>query len=198
MSGTGTIPHNDINPNYVPPPKNPQLGPYSSIATTQDTTLTTQPSHRKPIKPLPPYPTIEHNRSHLIRSPSATTMEPPLSIPTPVPTYRPTVTPYPYTSGPYQVNQPIAYTTDPPIDYIQRDYYPPPPPRSNYPDRRYETKQEPRVLHYYTGYDYFATIDQSNLPSSRNYPSAARPGSALRYGGKTAYNVSNDYIKTTM
>jgi hypothetical protein len=94
------------------------------------------------------------------------------------------------------MNRSIGYASEPVHDYVQRDYFHPN--RSMVVGRPYEQQQqEPRLLHYYTGYDYFATVDPSDAMLTRHHPPMTGPGTAIRYGANPSYYQS-DYIKSTM
>ncbi|CAF4643944.1 unnamed protein product [Rotaria sp. Silwood1] len=198
-----TVANGGIYTNYVPNPNHKSLSPYTSITTTQETNVTSQQQQQQP---LTSYQYLERNRSNLIASPSVATMPPQSSILVPTQSYRTLSSPYQYQprpspphwrrTGTNAMNQSIGYASEPTIDYVQHDYYHPI--RSNPIERRYEQKQEPRVLHYYTGYDYFATIDPVNTVLTRHHPSTMGSGPAIRYGDNLYYRPQTDYIKSTL
>jgi hypothetical protein len=86
-------------------------------------------------------------------------------------------------------SNPINYNSELSNDYIQRGIY--------RPARLHpvEPKEEPRVLHYYTGYDHFSTIDPSDVILTRHHPSYPERASPVRY---SSYYSQNDYIKSAM
>jgi hypothetical protein len=180
------------------------LTPYTSITTTRETNTNVQQQQQQ--KPLTPYRSFEYNSSNLATSPSLTTIapQPPISVQTqsfrtPLSPYQPQPRPSPPNwrrTETNLMNQSIGYASEPTNDYIQRDFYLGTRPNLN--DRTFEQKKEPRVLHYYTGYDYFATVDPSDAALTKNYPSTPGPGSAIRYGVNPSYRHQNDYIKSTM
>ena len=186
---TNDVTRSDYNPSTNP---RPLLTPYTSIVTTHETT-----------QPFPPQQRLDYNHSNLAASPSVTTVAAQTLIPLPSQTYRPPVPAYTYQSRPpspltnwYRtepnpISRPISYVPEATHSYIQRDIYP-----SNR-SQTFDRKQEPRVLHYYTGYDYFATLDPSDSLLTRHHPPPSRPGTAIRYGANPSYH-SNDYIKSTM
>jgi hypothetical protein len=90
----------------------------------------------------------------------------------------------------------MNYNPEPVNDYIQRGIYRPP--RLNPNERPFENSGEPRVLHYYTGYDHFATVDSRDVVVSRQYPSGLRSGSPVRYPGNSSYYHHNDYLTSAM
>lgn len=94
------------------------------------------------------------------------------------------------------MNQSVGYASEPVHDYNQRDYYYPP--RSNTTERRYEAKQEPRLLHYYTGYDYFATLDPLDQAFARHHPSATGIRPLVGYNVNSSYYPESDYIKSIL
>lgn len=176
--------------------------PITSVTTTRETTTSQQqPSQQLAITP---YHSIDSNRPAVpvSRPIQSTIINPPTS------TQSFEITSYPYQqgsstinwnrTGTNAVNQSIAYASDPTTDYIQRDYYYYPP-RSNTIDRRFDQKNEPRVLHYYTGYDYFATLDPSDVGVTRHHPSSSSIlGPPTRYTANSSYYPQNDYIKSTL
>jgi len=189
------------------------LSPYTSVVTTRETSTSLPPPPPPPQQqqriqqqqPVVPYRSFEYNNSNLVTSPSMTTIapQPPVSVQTQP--FRTPVSTYPYQTRPSPphwhrtetnaINRSIDYASEPPHDYIQRDYYRPN--RTNLIDRTFEQKQEPRVLHYYTGYDYFAAVDPSDAVLTRNHAPTTGPGTAIRYNANPSYH-QNDYIKSTM
>ncbi|CAF2098340.1 unnamed protein product [Rotaria magnacalcarata] len=187
---------------YTVNPNRPPLAPYTSIATINETINTNQ---QQTLPPLQPY---ERSRSNMILSPSPTNVLPTIQqISRRTEPFEVSPSPYPYQTRPSPpnwhrtgtsvTNQSIGYASEPAIDYTQRDYYPP---RSNTTERRLEPNNEPRLLHYYTGYDYFATLDPSDLAMTRHHPTttATTLGGPIRYGGNPSYHPPSDYIKSTL
>lgn len=180
------------------------LTPYTSVVTTRETTTNVP---MQSTQPFTPQQRLDYNPSNLIASPSVTTIAAQPSIPLPSQTFRPPVTSYTYQTRPpsppttwYRtesntINRPLVYLPEPTPSYLQRDIYLPN--RSQTIDRSFDRKQEPRMLHYYTGYDYFATPDPSEFHLTRHHPPLPRPGTAIRYGVNPSYH-STDYIKSTL
>ncbi|CAF0943465.1 unnamed protein product [Adineta steineri] len=176
------------------------LSPYTSIITTHETNTNIQPT------PSTSYRNFEYNPPNIVVSPSTTTIAQQSSVPVSTQSYRRPLTGYAYQSsaspsdfnrlGTRITDQSLNYTTEFGNDYTQRYFQNPI--RSNNIDRTFEQKQEPRVLHYYTGYDYFATLDPSETVATRHHPSTSGPGLAIRYGVNPSYQHQNDYIKSTM
>jgi hypothetical protein len=189
------------NTNYISDINHQMLSPYTSVVTTHETNTTVQQP-----QPSIPHRNFVYNRSNLATSPSLTTIAPQPTILVPTHTYQRPLSPYQYqtqSSSPQlhrtrtnTINQSIDYTSDHTNNYVQRGFYNPI--RSNPVERTFEQKQEPRVLHYYTGYDYFATVDPSDVTLTRHHPPTTAPGSALRYGSNPSYHHQNDYLKSTM
>lgn len=193
------------------------LTPYTSVVTTTKETNTTIPQqqHQQPPSPSPPPPAIvassrefEYNRPDVVQSSSAAAIGRQPVNTVQMPSYRPPVSTYRYQpESPPTVqwrqtdmnvaNRSTAYNSGVSNDFLQRgSYYP-----TRYqPTERttFEQKQEPRVLHYYTGYDYFATIDPSDTVLVRHHQPAPAPGIATRYSSNTPYYQSDDYITSTM
>jgi hypothetical protein len=117
------------------------------------------------------------------------------SIPPPPRYYRPPLPSYSYQPSHWHRPQSnsLNYNSEPSNDYVQRGIYRPP--RLNPIDRPFEQSGEPRVLHYYTGYDHFATVDTSDVILSRHAPGSASPA---RYTNNHSYYHQNDYIKSAM
>lgn len=183
----------------------PALTPYTSVVSTRETnTSLPLPS----TQPFVPQRTIEYNQSNLVTTPSVTTIAPQTTLTTHTQSFRPPVPSYTYQARPpsppttwYRtetntINRPISsYTAETTHNYNQRDIYPTN--RSQVIERTFDRQTEPRLLHYYTGYDYFATVDPSDPTLIRHHPSSPRPGTAIRYGANPSYR-SNDYITSTM
>lgn len=102
----------------------------------------------------------------------------------PVPTYR-----YQPPHWRRTESNPINYNSEPVNDYIQRGIYRPA--RLN----PVEPKEEPRMLHYYTGYDHFSSIDPSDAVLTRHHPPYPGRASPVRY---SSYYAQNEYIKSAM
>lgn len=185
-------------------PQTPQapLTPYTSIVTTQETTTTAAPV-QPPMTSASTRHVFTNNRPDLVPSASLATFEPPIT------SYR---TPVPLSAYPSNYSSPSLPPAPPVwnpngITTVTRSYaYPSEPMNSAYPRSNYypprmpvaESRSEPRVLHYYTGYDYFATIDPSDAILTRNPPPLTRPGTAVRYNNNLTYYPTNDYVKSTM
>jgi hypothetical protein len=187
--------------------------PYTSVVTTQETTTTnTQqrqlppPPPPPPPPPLTPYRGVEYNRSNHTTSPMiiANLPQPPFinetqPFHTPVSSYQyqsRASSPHWHRTGTNAMNRSIGYASEPTHEYVQRSLYQPN--RSNTVERRFEKRQEPRVLHYYTGYDYFATADPSDAVLTRHHPPIIRPVSSIRYDANPSYYHESDYIKSSM
>ncbi|CAF1138220.1 unnamed protein product [Adineta ricciae] len=168
---------------------NQMLTPYTSITTHEANSNLQQ-------TPSIPNRTVEY-RTNIYSSPSSTTVTHPPSIPISTQYYRPPLTSYQYEtqSFPSQgetLNRTVGYNSELNNDYNQHGFYNPI--RTNI----IEQKSEPRVLHYYTGYDYFATVDPVDGVATRHHaPSTVRPGTAIRYPSNRSYH-SSDYIKSSM
>lgn len=210
------------NPNFElrRNPNQQMLAPYTSIVTTQETTTTShhqqqqqqQREEQRQIPPPPPPPPItpyrgfEYNNPNFTTSPPMTTIPTQPSIPMQTQPFRTPVTSYQYPSnstaphwnrtGTNVINQPIRYAPEATHNYLQRNVYYPN--RTNVIERTFERKQEPRVLHYYTGFDYFAAVDPSDAVLTRHHPPMTGPGSAIRYSANPSYHHQDDYIKSTL
>jgi hypothetical protein len=204
------IPNGVTRTDYVSNTNHKPLSPYTTVTTTHETTTTLPPPLPPPPPPPPqqpvtPHRSFEYNPSNLLTSPSMTTIAPQPPIPFQTQAFRTPVPSYPYQSRPSPthwhqmgtntMNRSLGYASEPAHDYIQRDYFPPN--RSHVIERSFERKPEPRLLHYYTGYDYFATVDPSDAILTRHNSPMTGPGTAIRYGANPPYH-SNDYIKSTM
>lgn len=203
----GRVVNNVTRTDYVTTTTNQQpiLTPYTSAVSTREINM------NLPVQSTQPFTSqrnLEYNQSNLVTTPSVTTIAPQTSITTHTQSFRPPVPSYSYQprspSPPttwYRtetntINRPISsYTADTAHNFSQRDIYPTN--RSQVIERTFDRKQEPRLLHYYTGYDYFATVDPSDPVLTRHHLSSARPGTAIRYGANPSYR-SNDYITSTM
>ncbi|CAF3653631.1 unnamed protein product [Rotaria socialis] len=194
---------NDLyNTDYTVNPNHQSLTRYTSIATVNETTNTSQ---QQTLPPLQPY---ERTRSNMILSPSPTNVLPPMPeisrrtepfevLPSPYRYQSPPSPPNWHRTGINITNRSIGYASEPTTDYMQRDYYPP---RSNTTERRFGKNNEPRLLHYYTGYDYFATLDPSDLAITRHHPATTTTslGGPIRYGDNPSYHPPSDYIKSIL
>ncbi len=157
------------------------IAPYTSGINNQQ---------RSPIiqRQRPPTP---YRGSSYLTSPSASSIPLPRYYPPPPPSY-PQQSAHWHRTG----RDPMNYNPEPVNDYIQRGIYRPP--RLNPNERPFENSGEPRVLHYYTGYDHFATVDSRDVVVSRQYPSGLRSGSPVRYPGNSSYYHHNDYLTSAM
>jgi hypothetical protein len=199
---TGRITNDVVTTNYPPATNQQMLSPYTSVVTIHETN-TIRPQQQQP---LTPHRSFEYNHSNLVSSPSVTTIAPQPPIPMETKPFRTPVSAYPYQprpspphwhrTGANTMNQSIGYASEPTPDYMQRDFHYPY--RSNLIERTVERKQEPRVLHYYTGYDYFSTIDPSDAALTRHHSPPTGPGTAIRYDVYPSYRQQGDYIKSTM
>jgi len=126
--------------------------------------------------------------SGLLTSPSTS------SIPPQTRYYQPPVTSYRYQPPHWHRTEPnpINYNTETGNDYIQRGIYRPT--RLN----PIEQKEEPRVLHYYTGYDHFSTVDPSDIILTRHHTPFPGRASPVRYNINSSYYHQSDYLKSAM
>jgi hypothetical protein len=100
-------------------------------------------------------------------------------------------------TGTNAMNRSIGYASEPTPDYSQRDYYHPT--RSVILEPTFDKRHEPRILHYYTGYDYFSTVDPSDPMLTRHHSTTTTgPGAPIRYSVNPPYRPQGDYIKSTM
>ena len=111
-----------------------------------------------------------------------------VSMPSPTRYYAPPMGSYRYQPTHWHDADPnsIPYHPEPVNDYVQRGIYQPG--RLN----PMESREEPRVLHYYTGFDHFATVEPSDVILRRHHPTRSSP---TRY---PSYYPPHDYIKSTM
>jgi hypothetical protein len=104
--------------------------------------------------------------------------------------YQPPTTSYRYQPPHWHRTEPtpINYNTEPANDYIQRGIYRPT--RLN----PVEQREEPRILHYYTGFDHFSSVDPSDIILTRHHSPIPEHASLIRH------NVfpQSDYVKSTM
>jgi len=116
------------------------------------------------------------------------------SIPQQTRYYPPPATTYRYQAPHWSRTEPtpVNYNTEPVSDYIQRGIY--------RPSRLtpIESKDEPHVLHYYTGYDHFATVDPSDIILTRRHPSYPGRASPVRKAINSSYYQQNDYLTSAM
>ncbi|CAF0978893.1 unnamed protein product [Adineta ricciae] len=176
-----------------------QYFPPSTANTNPNTDYVTNPNHRmlttpfaSPMNNLPiAPPTVSHHQSlspyrgaNLFSSPST------ISLPPPTQFYQPAMPTYPY--------QPAHWhrTGEQANDYIQRGIYRPT--RLNPFENPFEQREEPRVLHYYTGYDHFSTVDPDDVTYARHHPSTIRSISPVRYPVNPPYYHQNNYIKSAL
>ena len=200
----GRIVNNDIRTNYVSATNQRVLSPYTSAVTTHETNTIQQQQRVQP--PFTAHRSLEYNQSNLVSSPSITTIAPQPPVPFQTRPFRVVAPTYSHQARPSPthwnlpttntVNRSIDYVSEPTHDYTQRDLYLPN--RSHIVDRSFEQKQEPRLLHYYTGYDYFATVDPSDNVLTRHNSPMTGPRTTIRYGANPPYHHQNDYIKSTM
>jgi hypothetical protein len=174
------------NNDYITNPNHQMLAPYTSVMSNH--VLQQQ-------KPATPYRTFDYNHPGLQQSPSMVSMAPQPR------TYQPPVPPHQYQQHPSPahwhrpggnvMNQPMSYNPQAVNDYIQRGIYRPN--RLNPNERIFEQKEEPRVLHYYTGFDHFTAVDPSDTILTRHHPPLPGPGSPVRYTVNPSYRQQNDY-----
>lgn len=174
-------PNTTPNSEYIPNPNYQmmQLGTQPAVAS--------QPS-------ASPYRT-----AGLLTSRSSTSVPPP-PPPPPLPaaaagrSYQPPITTYRHQPQPPHWHRTesnsVSYPTEAVNDYIQRGIYRPSrlPPMEN---RDEQALVAPRILHYYTGYDHFSTVDPSDIILTRHHQSP------IRYNLPSYYS-QNDYIKSAM
>ncbi|CAF3863026.1 unnamed protein product [Rotaria sp. Silwood1] len=176
-----------IYPNPYPPPR-----PFNNVSTTDHITNSnhqmpapnTSVTNNQPINPghpQPQQPSNPYRGPGLLTSPSANSISPQQWRPQP-PTssyhYEP---PHWHRTGP----NPMSYNNESTNDYVQRGIYRPN--RLNPIDRTFEQKEEPRILHYYTGYNHFTTIDPSDITLTRYHPSLQGSNSPLQYTVNPSY-----------
>ena len=149
--------------------------------------------------PLPPPlpPASPYRTAGLLTSRSSTSVppgrsyqqqQPPLPPPPPPPitTYRHQPQPHWHRTE----SNSVPYATEAVNDYIQRGIYRPSrlPPMEN---RDEQLPPAPRILHYYTGFDHFSTVDPSDIILTRHHQSP------IRYNIPSYYS-QNDYVKSVM
>lgn len=205
-----------INPNYITNSNHQILSPYTSVVTTHETNTTVQPPPQsqpqqqtriqQQQQPIVRRRSLDYYHSNLTKSYSMTNIGPQPPVPVHTQPFRTPISTYQYQprsspsnwhhTGTNVMDRSIGYTSEPSNEYLQRDFYYPN--RSNIIERTFERKQEPRVLHYYTGYDYFATVDPSDPILTRHHSPIIGPGTAIRYNTNPPYHYQSDYIKSTM
>jgi hypothetical protein len=149
------------------------LAPYGSITSNQQK----NPSIQQQQQSLNPY-----RGSALLTSPSGPSVSPQAQF------YQPSISSYPYQTPHWQrtgLNS-INYNNESANSYIQRGIYRPT--RLHPIEPTFEQREEPRVLHYYTGYDHFSTIDPNDVVLTRHHPSLYTPN--------PSYYQQNDYVKS--
>ena len=184
-----------INNDYVTTSNRQTLIPHTSVVTTHENNTVVQ----QPQQPLSSHRTFEYNRPDLVTSSSATSLgRHPLgsaqsqTYQPPIHSYRYQPSPVPdsnwHMTGVKTINRAPGYNAGLSNDFSQRGVYRPAPLNAN--ERMFDQRPEPRLLHYYTGYDYFATMDPPETI-------LGRPGSVVRYDTNTSYQP-NDYMKSMM
>ncbi|CAF1540836.1 unnamed protein product [Adineta steineri] len=171
--------HNTINTDYITNPNHHMLTPYASLMTNQqkNPSLQQQPSMN------------QYRNSGLLTSPSTTSLPPQAQF------YQPPISSYPYQPAHWhRTGQ--NYNNEPSHDYIQRGIYRPA--RLNQSERTYEPNDEPRVLHYYTGYDHFSALDSSDVVLARHHQSLPRSNSPVRYTVNPPYFQQDTYLKSAL
>lgn len=149
-----------------------------------------------PPPPLPvQQPTIGPYRgTGLLTTPSAA------SIPPQTRYYQPPVTSYRYqptttttANWPRTETNPMTYHNTEAINtYVQRGIYRPT--RLN----PIEQREEPRVLHYYTGFDHFSTVDPSDIILTRHHQQYPGRNSPVRHHTNPSYYPQSDFLKSAM
>jgi hypothetical protein len=194
---TATIMTDDnVRTNYTTNTRVPAIPTQSPVVSTQETHTNSQIVSSRTTNP-----TIDYNRPDVISSSSATTMGRQPSSPSSTQVYRTPVFTHRYqpeqrssinwqSPGATMSHQSIGYIPERPATYLQHDVHFSP--RLN----PIERKQEPHVLHYYTGYDYFSTTDPADSVLKGNDLPLPRSGLATRYTVNPPYNESNDYLKS--
>lgn len=172
-------------------PQQQQNLPARTISSVRTNDYITNPNHqmlRSYNSPLPQQqPGVNpYTGTGVFPSRSVASMPPQSQYyPSPMASYR-------YQPAPWHQadSNPIPYNPEPVNDYIQRGIYRP----SRL--KPLESRDEPRVLHYYTGFDHFATVEPSDVILTRHH-TGAYPGrpSPTRY---PSYYPPNDYMKSTM
>ena len=190
------VTNNGAGTNYLSNPYHQSLTPYTSVMTSQDTVPVSQQQQRRP---LTPHQNFDYNRSNLLAPPPMTTVEPRSSFPVQTQNYQYHHHPSTFhwdRTGTNTINPFMSYGSEPPIDYLQNDLHYQT--RSNFMERMTNQKQEPRLLHYYTGRNYFASLDPSETMLTRHHSPTAGFTPGIRYGGNPSYHHQNDYTKSIM
>ena len=187
------------------------LAPYNSIGNVKEANVNIRDSPSMPqrIQTTVTNRTIEYNNhTDLVPSSSFNTMGHQPHNQVHNNNYRPAIAP---SRPPYEISSSVnwrrmdsggfnpttSYQSEPMAnDYFQNDVYYPS--RSNTFGRLDERRSEPRILHYYTGLDYFATVDPSDMALVRHHPSNSVMGPTIRYNTNPAYYSSSDYVKSSM
>lgn len=165
--------------------------PTRTISSIRTTDYITNPNHQMLRSYNPPLPQQQqglnpYNGAGIFPSRSVASMPPQSQYyPSSMAGYRYQPAPWPQTDS-----NPIPYNPEPVNDYIQRGIYRPS--RLN----PLESREEPRVLHYYTGYDHFATVEPTDVIGTRHHPGVypGRP-SPSRY---PSHYPPTNYMKSTM
>ncbi|CAF3240194.1 unnamed protein product [Rotaria sp. Silwood2] len=170
--------NNVPNTDYISNPNHQMLAPYTSVINNQQI----NPAIQQQQQPSNPY-----RGPDLLTSPSAT------SIPRQPWHYQPPMPSYPYEPPHWHrtgINL-MNYPNESANDYVQRGIYRPA--RLNPTERIFEQKEEPRVLHYYTGYNHFSTIDPSDAVLTRQHPPSQGSNSPVRYTVNPSYYQQKGY-----
>lgn len=174
------FPTRTANTDYITNPNHQMLITYNQPASS--------PVQQQTIGP--------YRGSGLLTTPSTTSVPqptryyqppPPQPPPPPVSSYR-----YQPTHWHRTETNPINYNTESVNSYVQRGIYRPT--RLN----PIEQKEEPRVLHYYTGFDHFSTVDPSDIILTRHHPPYPGRSSPVRYNVNPSYYPQNDYVRSAM
>ncbi|CAF3089439.1 unnamed protein product [Rotaria socialis] len=169
-------PVNISNTDYVTNPNHQMLAPYTSLTNNEQI----NPAFQQQV--WAPY-----RGSSVLHSPSANSMPPqPWQSQPPTSSY-PYEPPYWHRPAP----NPMNYHTEPVNEYVQRGLYRPN--RLNPMERTFDPKEEPRVLHYYTGHNEFSAVDPADAVSPRNSASLQGPNSGARYNANPSYYQQKVY-----
>ena len=167
--------------------------PTRMMSNAPNTDYITNPNYQMLSSYNPPPPQQQQNTSPY-QGPGVFTSQSATSIHRQTRYHQPPTTNYRYQPPPPHWHRtesnPINYNPEPGNDYIQRGIYRPA--RLN----PTEFRDEPRVLHYYTGYDHFATVDPSDVILTRHHPPPHPERAApVRY---PSYYPQSDYVKSAM
>ncbi|CAF1178716.1 unnamed protein product [Rotaria sordida] len=183
-----TRPVNNVsNTDYIPNPNHQMLAPYPSVINNQQINPAIQQQQQQQQQQP------QHQSSILYRSPGLLTSPSTTSIPAQPWYYQPPISSYPYEpphwhrTGTTLMN----YNHESTNDYVQRGIYRPT--RLNPTERTFEQKEEPRVLHYYTGYNHFSVIDPRDAALTRQHPSLHESNSPVRYTVNPSYYQQKGY-----